>query len=38
VDLSQVGTAIFAEIVDAPHLTPDDIVARARALMADAPT
>ncbi len=35
VDLSAVGTLIFAEIVDAPRLSVPAIVARARALAAD---
>ena len=35
VDLSAVGTLIFAEIVDAPRLSVPEIVARARALAAD---
>ena len=35
VDLSAVGTLIFAEIVDAPRLSVAAILARARALVAD---
>jgi len=35
IDLSEHEVAIFAEIVDAPRLTVDAIVARARALAAD---
>ena len=35
IDLSEYEVAIFAEIVDAPQLTVDQIVARARALAAD---
>ncbi|HEY9066891.1 MAG TPA: DUF6513 domain-containing protein [Burkholderiaceae bacterium] len=35
IDLNEYEVAIFAEIVDAPHLTVEQIVARARAYAAD---